>query len=286
MAQVKYSSRTFFTYEVDYPFTLAPGSSVELPFNVHGDSDFFWQKFAAFGLASGAATTVSAEQLPALSMSIVNQTTGRAYSQKSIALPNLSGYGQFLPMMPVWPRKSSVLVTLENEDPATTVTVHSGFASDAAGIGTSGEDVTFVGYNSPFVPGAEGPVGTVSPSSVNGESLLVAGVFSGFGFNIFYVVLAAGAANFFSQVTAQLGAGPVNTYLSSGAVFLASGNSGTIEGIPVTATGGSTWFWNDVGNNDFASGQNTTLVFSFGSPPLPYSLLQLSFMGAKAFPKL
>ncbi len=119
---ITYSSRTFFVYEADYDSNLAPLASVSFTFNTHGDSDFFWQKFAMFALVSGAATGKGADQLPAVYLTVTNQTTGRQYfsgpapANGQVATPNVSGYQQFLPMMCVWPRKSSILVEMENFD--------------------------------------------------------------------------------------------------------------------------------------------------------------------------
>jgi hypothetical protein len=282
---VKYSSRTFFTYETDYPLSLAPGDTVELPFNTHGDSDFFWQKFAAFSLISGTATTRTGDQLPALSMSILNQTTGRLFMQEPVALPNISSYLQFLPHMGFWPRKSSILVTLFNEDPAgsVTLTCTDGSYPDGQGIGSSGEDAQFYGYSSataaPFAA-----VGDIDPSPgiVNAETIALAGTFAFGGSSYFYIIANGGTQDLFTSVTTQLNGGPVNNYTSADALFLGTGDSGVINGVPVTAEQGPTWFWLD-GNADFNDGGTTVLVFSFGGTS--YSLLQLSFMGTKAFPK-
>jgi len=113
---IRYQSRTFFTYESDYDASLAQEQTVELTFNTHGDSDFFWQKFAMFALVEGTATSRTGDQLPAIYMSVTNQTTGRVCFNAPVPVPNISWYGQFLPRMTVWPRKSSILVRLTNFD--------------------------------------------------------------------------------------------------------------------------------------------------------------------------
>jgi hypothetical protein len=113
---MKYQSRTLFVYEADLLTSLGPLSTATLQFNVHGDSDFFWQKFACFALVSDTATTRSADQLPAVGIKILNQTTGRSYTKGYISMASLAWYGQFLPLMTVWPRKSSILVYLKNFD--------------------------------------------------------------------------------------------------------------------------------------------------------------------------
>ena len=116
MAQIAYESRTFFVYETDYDANLAPSDDVTLTFNTHGDSDFFWQKFAMFALVDGAATSRSGDQLPAIYMDVTNLTTGRTYQNTPVPVPNISWYGGFMDQMVVWPRKSTVQIFLQNFD--------------------------------------------------------------------------------------------------------------------------------------------------------------------------
>jgi hypothetical protein len=275
-----YSSKSLFVYEQDFPNGLAPGTSAQATFNTHGDSDFFWEKFAAFGIVAGAATTRTLDQLPAVSMSVTNQTTGRVYSNVPIALPNFAWYGDFMPHMVAWPKKSSILVTLNNFDSPTVVTANSAqtFTKPWAGSGNSGGN-WFIGYASGTLAG--GPVGstTPSPATINGETLLAAGLI--FGTSYFYVLLSGGAQNVFSSVTTS-GVGPLpNTYTTASALYLTNGNSGTLAGQDFTATGGNLWVWQDV-NDDFSSTESTTL--SFPANNTTYSLLAVSFIGTKAFP--
>jgi hypothetical protein len=125
---IKYVSKTFFTYEVDYDANLAPLAVVNLTFNINGDSDFFWQKFAMFALVGGVATTRDLDQLPAISMAVTNTTTGRQYQVQGGGdppAPNLSAYRQFLPLMTVWPRKSTILIHLHNFDAGPGMTTYS-----------------------------------------------------------------------------------------------------------------------------------------------------------------
>ena len=114
----QYTARTFFTYESDITATLATNTSATLTFNIAGDSDFFWTKFAAFALVAGTATTYSAQQLPAVTILIVNTTTGRQYSSAAVPLANMAGTAQFpfiLPQITLWQKKSTIQITLQNE---------------------------------------------------------------------------------------------------------------------------------------------------------------------------
>ena len=112
-----YASRNFFAYESDLPAgqTLAPAGTVQLTFNIAGDSDFFWTKFAVSGLVAGAAA--SAADIPAVSMLLTNTTTGRQYSSSAVPLANMAGTGQLpfiLPQITMWQRKSTIVAQLLN----------------------------------------------------------------------------------------------------------------------------------------------------------------------------
>jgi hypothetical protein len=114
-----YVGSTFFAYESDIPSAgLAAGASTQLSFNVAGDSDFFWTKFCAFALVGGAATTRTNDQLPAVTLSITNTTTGRQYSNAPVPLANMAGTGVFpfiLPMVVLWQAFATIQINLSNE---------------------------------------------------------------------------------------------------------------------------------------------------------------------------
>lgn len=139
MTQV-YTNKTFFTYEADtgtFQSINSIGSAdttQNLTFNIQGDSDFFWQKFAAFCTLTntttpgqGNATTrgygapgflgavADGDILPGITMSLLNATTGRSMSDVPIALPNIDGYLNFIDIPWVWPKKSTIQITLNNE---------------------------------------------------------------------------------------------------------------------------------------------------------------------------
>ncbi len=112
-----YASRNFFVYESDTIATLNAATSANLTFNIAGDSDFFWTKFAAFALVGGAATTRANDLLPAITMLLVNTTTGRQYSSSAVPLANMAGTGSLpyiLPQITMWQRKSTIQVQLQN----------------------------------------------------------------------------------------------------------------------------------------------------------------------------
>ena len=114
----QYTARTFFTYESDIAAALAAGTGAALTFNIAGDSDFFWTKFAAFALVGGAGTVYSLQELPAVTILITNTTTGRQYSSSAVPLPNMAGTAQFpfiLPQITLWQKKSTIQIALQNE---------------------------------------------------------------------------------------------------------------------------------------------------------------------------
>ncbi len=118
-----YASRNFFAYEADLPAgqTLAPAGTVQLTFNIAGDSDFFWTKFAVSGLVDGAAASVA--EVTAVSMLLTNTTTGRQYSSSAVPLSNMAGTGQLpfiLPQITMWQRKSTIVAQLLNLSSDTT----------------------------------------------------------------------------------------------------------------------------------------------------------------------
>jgi hypothetical protein len=104
-------------YESDTLVALNAGAGANLTFNIAGDSDFFWTKLACFALVGGAATTRDADQVPAVTMLLVNTTTGRQYSSSAVPLPNMAGTGLLpfiLPQITMWQKKSTIQVQLQN----------------------------------------------------------------------------------------------------------------------------------------------------------------------------
>jgi hypothetical protein len=112
-----YAARNFFTYESDITATLNSATGTNLTFNIAGDSDFFWTKFSAFATVGGAATLRGQDQLPYVTMLLINTTTGRQYSNVAVPLPNMAGTGELpfiLPQITMWQRKSTIQVQLQN----------------------------------------------------------------------------------------------------------------------------------------------------------------------------
>lgn len=118
----KYTFKTQFSYESDIIVALAPAASTTLTFNIAGDSDFFWTKLDAFAMVGGAATLRNADQLPAVTMLVVNTTSGRQYSSLPTPMPNVTGTGGLpfiLPQITLWEAKSTISIQLANIGNAT-----------------------------------------------------------------------------------------------------------------------------------------------------------------------
>jgi len=112
-----YIARNFYTYEADTPAALAAAGAAQYTFNIAKDSDFFWTKFTAHAVVGGAATTVSAEQLPEVTILLTNSTNGRQYMNAPVPLASMSGSGRLpfiLPIATLWEALTTIQVTLAN----------------------------------------------------------------------------------------------------------------------------------------------------------------------------
>lgn len=121
-----YLSRSYFTYESDtltnYPNGVAPGDQANLTFNIAKDSDFFWTKFGVLATVGGAGTTVDAEVLPYVNMTLINATNGRQYMNNPVPLPSVSGSGRLpfiLPVATLWEALTTIQIVLQNVGNAT-----------------------------------------------------------------------------------------------------------------------------------------------------------------------
>ena len=120
---MRYKEKSFFTYQSDnFNLSILSGSAptATFVFNTQGDSDFFWQKFAVLTLLPDPsiipqATTRSGDVVAAVNMTLTNTTTGRSLSNVPVPLPNIDGYLQFQPIPMIWPRRSTIEITLTNE---------------------------------------------------------------------------------------------------------------------------------------------------------------------------
>jgi len=116
----QYVSRAFFVYEVDTVATIplsVAAPTANLTFNVAKDSDFFWTKFGVHAVVGTDGTTVSAEQLAEVSITIQNTTTGRNYMSNPVPVASISGNGRLpfiLPMVTLWESLSTIAITLQN----------------------------------------------------------------------------------------------------------------------------------------------------------------------------
>jgi hypothetical protein len=124
----RYNSRTYFAYESDIVSALNAGTSQNLSFNIAGDSDFFWTKFSVFALVGGAATNSGAVIVPAVTLLIINTTTGRQYSSAPVPMQNIAGIQAglpfILPQITLWQAKATIQIQLLNEGNANYSNLH------------------------------------------------------------------------------------------------------------------------------------------------------------------
>jgi len=111
-----YSAKNSFIYGLTIT-TLAPGASTTGTFNVDGDSDFFWTKLAAWAMVADDGTTNNAIEVPAVTIIVVNTTSGRQYMNQGVPLNSMAGDAGLpfiLPMETFWPAKTTIQVQYQN----------------------------------------------------------------------------------------------------------------------------------------------------------------------------
>lgn len=114
-----YLSKNAFVYNVglNAGATLAPAGTTSFSFNVDGDSDFFWTKFAAYAQIANDGATAATEILPAVSVVITNNSNGRQYMNEAVPLPSIAGNGRLpfiLPMVTFWAKKTTITIDIVN----------------------------------------------------------------------------------------------------------------------------------------------------------------------------
>lgn len=103
--------------------SLAPGASTTVSFNIDGDSDFFWGKFAAWSLVAADGTVASTVNDTGCTIIVTNTTSGRQYMNSPVPLNSMAGTAQLpfiLPMQTYWPAKTTLQVQLANVTDNTT----------------------------------------------------------------------------------------------------------------------------------------------------------------------
>lgn len=115
--QSKYMAKDFFTYTIPFVAALAPSGQTSGNFTLDADSDFLWQKFAAYAQVASDGTTVSNEILPGVTIIITDTASGRNLMNNPVPLASLSGSGRLpfiLPTPKVFQARGTVQVQLSN----------------------------------------------------------------------------------------------------------------------------------------------------------------------------
>ena len=94
-----YLKKDFFTYETFVPdnTTLTGGGSTQSTFNIDGDSDFFWLKFAASAQDDSSVLV----PVPLVDIIVTDTTSGRDLMNGQVPLGSISGTGQLPFILPV-----------------------------------------------------------------------------------------------------------------------------------------------------------------------------------------
>lgn len=112
-----YAAKNTYFYVTSIAASLAAAASTSSSFNIDGDSDFFWTKLNAYAQVASDGTTVSAQQLPGVTIVVTNTTTGRQYMNAATPLAAISGSGGLpfiLPMETFFPAKATITVDYAN----------------------------------------------------------------------------------------------------------------------------------------------------------------------------
>jgi hypothetical protein len=115
----RYEGQDMFTYTIGIASgtTLAPAGTTTLTFNVDGESDFFWDKATVNALIANDGTSWSADEKPAVYVTIVDTNSQRPMMNNPTPVGNLFGTGQLpfiLPIRKLFYSKATVKLTLQN----------------------------------------------------------------------------------------------------------------------------------------------------------------------------
>lgn len=95
----QYLKKDFFTYETFIPESgsLAGGGSTQSTFNIDGDSDFFWLKFAVSAQDDSAVLVA----VPLVDIIVTDTTSGRDLMNGQVPIGSIAGTGQLPFILPV-----------------------------------------------------------------------------------------------------------------------------------------------------------------------------------------
>lgn len=95
----QYLKKDFFTYETFIPegTPLTAGNSTQSTFNIDGDSDFFWLKFAVSAQDDSSALIA----VPLADIIVTDTTSGRDLMNGQVPVGSIAGTGQLPFILPV-----------------------------------------------------------------------------------------------------------------------------------------------------------------------------------------
>lgn len=114
-----YSGQQFFSYQASLPAntTLAPAGSTTLTFNIDGESDFFWDKAAAYVDIANDGTTQANQLIPGILITITDTQSTQPLMNNPVPLASIFGTGPLpfiLPIRHIFSAKATVKLQIQN----------------------------------------------------------------------------------------------------------------------------------------------------------------------------
>lgn len=116
-APSKYFAKDFFVYQIGPFASLAPAANLPGNVTLDADSDFLWQKFNVFATAGNDGAQQSNQEVPAITVTIKDTSSGRDLMNAAVPLPALAGSGQLpfiLPTAKIFQARGTIAVNIAN----------------------------------------------------------------------------------------------------------------------------------------------------------------------------
>lgn len=115
----QYQGLQFFSYITSLPSgtTLAPATSTTVTFNVDGESDFFWDKAAAYVNIDDDGTTEANQIVPGVLITITDTQSTQPLQNNPQPVQSIFGTGPLpfiLPIRHIFSSKATVKIQLQN----------------------------------------------------------------------------------------------------------------------------------------------------------------------------
>lgn len=112
-----YAAKDFFTYGIVLENGITSGSNGNGSFNVDNDSDFMWLKGTYFAAVADAQQQSATREVPGVTVTIKDTTSGRDIMNVPVAIPAMFGTGELpfiLPVGKLLPKTATITVAFQN----------------------------------------------------------------------------------------------------------------------------------------------------------------------------